>query len=919
MSARKDTLYLVDGTYNIFRAYHARGVPEMRTRDGRPTKATFIFTRILLSLLDHFSPRWLGVALDPEGQTLRHEEYERYVREHPEAASAMAGYKATRPETPADLLEQFPLCRQVCEGLRLPILESAGYEADDVLGGLARQASSAGMDVMLVTADKDLFQLVDERVKILNPHKENLVMDPEVVEREFGVRPGQVPDVLALMGDTSDNIPGVPGIGEKGARELIRRFGSLEDLLGRLDEIARPAQRETLRQNAERARLSRELARIRTDVPVALDLEALEVRDADRPALQDLFGRLEFRSLQERFKVAESAPEYAPPERKTETRRIERADDLPPLARELASAGSLTVRLEPAGPEERLGEGLPPAPGPELIAGIAVSPGPGTAVYVPLGHRYLGAPDPLPWPAVAETLGAVLANPAVGKIVHNAKREQCVLRKAGLPMAGLAFDTQIAAWMLEPDRRSYALEGLVRDELGETIEPSPPDGSGEVETDRASASAGARAEATGRLATLQRERLRAEGLEALYEHVELPLIPVLSAMEAAGVRIDVGYLKALSDELRAEMDRLIVEAHRHAGREFNLDSPIQLRKVLFEEIGLKPVGRTMKTRAFSTRDEDLEELAGQHPLPGVIRDYRAVSKLRSTYAEALPRLVRPATGRVHASFNQTGAASGRLSSSDPNLQNIPIRTELGRKIRRGILPEPGWRLISADYSQIELRVLAHAAQDPAFVEAFRAGEDIHRSTAARIFNREYEQVTTDERRAAKTVNFGILYGMSDFGLSRELAISRDEARRFILAYFTRFAAVRRYIDQTMAAAEQTAETRTLFDRRRRFPDVRSSNYNVRQQSLRAAVNHTIQGSAADLIKMAMVGVHARLQREGRAARLLIQVHDELVLEAPPAESAAIQALLREEMSGVGDLSVPLDVDVREGDNWLEAK
>jgi len=919
MAKGTDTLYLVDGTYNIFRAYHARGVPEMRTRDGRPTKATYIFTRILLSLLDQYSPRWLGVALDPEGPTLRHEEYERYVREHPEAASEMAGYKATRPETPADLIEQFPLCRRVCEGLRLPILESAGYEADDVLGTLSRKAAAAGREVMLVTADKDLFQLVDDRVRILNPHKDNLVMDPDIVLREFGARPEQVPDVLALMGDASDNIPGVPGIGEKGARELIRKFGSLENLLGSLDEVPRAAQRETLRQNAGRARLSRELARIRTDVPLPLDLDALEVCEPDRPALQELFLQLEFRSLAERFRVSgEEAPPSAA-QKETATRILSAAGDLSLLAERIRRNGAMTLRMEPAGPEEGSGEGLPPVAASDLLAGIAISTGPREAVYLPLGHRYLGSPDPLPWKALTEALAPVLADPAVAKTAHNGKRELSLLRRAGAVLEGLVFDTQIAAWMLDPDRRAYALENVVRDEMGETIEPAPEDGSGGMDIGRAGPAAGARAAVTVRLAERLRERLRAEGLADLFERVEMPLIAVLSAMEATGVRIDVEWLHRLSGELRAEMDRLTREAHRIAGREFNLDSPIQLRKVLFEEIGLKPVGRTAKTRAYSTRDEDLEELAAQHELPGVIREYRTVTKLRSTYADALPRLVRPASGRVHASFNQTGAASGRLSSSDPNLQNIPIRTELGRKIRRAILPEAGWRLVSADYSQIELRVLAHVAQDAAFLEAFRAGEDIHRSTAAKIFNRDYAEVSSDDRRAAKTVNFGILYGMSDYGLSRELAISRDEARRFIMAYFTRFAAVRRYIDETMAGAEKTGEVRTLFGRRRRFPDVRSSNYNLRQQSLRAAVNHTIQGSAADLMKMAMIGVHDRLAREGLRSRMLIQVHDELVLEAPPEEAEKIRALLREEMGGVGNLSVPLEVDVREGDNWLEAK
>ncbi|PYT09092.1 MAG: DNA polymerase I [Acidobacteria bacterium] len=924
--AEGDTLYLVDGTYNIFRAFHARGVPEMRARDGTPTKATYIFTRILLSILQSHSPRYLGVAFDPEGPTLRHGEYDRYVEQHPEAAAAMAGYKATRPEVPPELLEQFPWCRKICEAFGFPILELPGYEADDIIGTLALQASEMNLPVMIVTADKDLFQLVGDGVRILNPHKDNLVMDAEIVEKEFGVRPEQVPDVLALMGDTTDNIPGVPGIGEKGAKELVRQFGSLEKLIARAGEIPRKVQRAALEQYADRARLSRELARIRTDAPIQVDLEALTVSEPDRTLAREIFTRLEFRSMLEKYaggpEVSSVERPAAPPVR---YRVLSRATEISGFVREAAEAGQVCLRVETAAGSPA--SSLPAAASIDLrqagIVGISLSGHPHEAVYIPLDHSLFGAPGQPSWRAVAEALAPLLADPRVRKIGHNLKRELSALRGAGMQVAGLSFDTMVASYLLEPDRRSYQLEALARDYLGEEGAPAAEpvqegeEGGGEIE--RAARFSSALTDATGRLEPVLRERLRQENLLELLETIEMPLIEVLEEMERVGVRIDIAYLRNFSSDLEREMERISQEAYAIAGHPFNLDSPIQLRKVLFEEIGLKPVGRTVKTRAFSTRDEDLEALADLHALPAKIRDYRMVSKLRGTYADALPRLVNPATGRVHASFNQTGAASGRLSSSDPNLQNVPIRTELGRRIRRAFLPEEGWRLVCADYSQIELRVLAHMSGDEAFREAFLSGEDIHRSTAARIFGVPYEEVTADQRRAAKTVNFGIVYGMGDFRLSRELGIPREEARRFISAYFNRYSSVRRYIDETMARAEKTGETRTLFGRLRRFPEVKSSNFNIRQQALRAAVNMTIQGTAADLIKMAMASLHGRLGREGRAARMLIQVHDELVLETPPEEVPALRELLRHEMENVHELNVPLHVEIKEGDNWLEAK
>jgi DNA polymerase-1 len=906
-----DELYLVDGTYNVFRAFHARGVPEMRAGDGTPTKATYIFTRMLLSILESKTPRYIGVAFDPEGPTLRHTEYEQYVEAHPEAAADMAGYKATRPETPAELIAQLPWCRKICEGFRIPVLERPGYEADDVIGTLARKGAARGLSVVLVTADKDLFQIVGERIVILNPHKDNLIMDAATVESIFGVRPEQVPDVLALMGDASDNIP-VPGIGEKGAKDLVRRFGGLEPLLDRASEVSRKGYREALVAHSPRARLSRELARIRTDAPIELELEALSLSNPDGAMLEQIFSKLEFRSLQGRWGGSVAVPDRVGEAEEKSYRALVSLPEIRDFVRE-ASAGG-TVCLDTETTSDRPVEA-------ELV-GISLSMRPREAVYVPLKHSYLGAPDQPGWDEVRRLIGPLLGDSGTCKIGHNLKYDMTVLRRAGVEMAGPVFDTMIAAYLVDPSRRAYGLDGLARETIGEGKIPfGTVAGEGRfdaVPVDKAAEYACTDADITLRLAACLKERLKEEQLEHLFETIEMPLVEVLSDMESTGVRVDTDYLNRFSAELSAEMDRISRDVFEIAGHTFNLDSPVQLRKVLFEELGLKPVGRTAKTRAFSTRDEDLEVLATVHALPAKVRDYRTVSKLKSTYVDALPRLVNQRTGRIHASFNQTGAASGRLSSSEPNLQNVPIRTEQGRRVRRAFIPQGGWRLMCADYSQVELRILAHMAEDTALLEAFSSGEDIHRRTAAQIFSVAYDLVSQEQRRVAKTINFGVIYGMGDFRLSRELGIPRKDAKRFIEAYFARYSSVRRYIDETIALVERTGHVRTLLGRIRRFPDVKSSNANTRQQALRAAVNTTIQGTAADLMKKGMINLHRRMKKEGLAARMLIQVHDELVLEAPPAEIDVLQEAVREELEGVHPLRVPLAVEIRVGNNWLEA-
>jgi DNA polymerase-1 len=894
MTVRLDparTLYLVDGTNNIFRAFYA--IRGLRSSRGVPTNAVFGFVNMLRKLVKEHAPRYLAVAFDRAEPTFRHK--------------AFADYKAHRPEAPPELIRQIPLVKRACEVLAVPVLEQAGYEADDVIGTLAERARDAGLQVVIVATDKDLLQLVGEGVLVYNPVSGE-ILDGDGVERTFGVRPEQVRDVLALCGDASDNIPGVPGIGEKGAKELIRRFGTLERVLEAAPALSRRTYREGLAGHADTARLSLDLATVRRDVPVEFELERFHLATPDAAAARDLFEDLEFQDLAREFARPAEAPAGS-------TRVVTDLDAIRELGRRLRAAGTFAIHA--AGDhDEPMRSGL---------VGIALAVPAGETVYIPLGHRRLGTPRQAGEREVLEALRPALEQPEAVRAGEDAKGTLILLRRRGVRVPGFACDSMLAGYLLNPSRRSQDLAVVAREVAGlEVPGHEALLGTGakrtplaETDVELAAALLGARAAATLAIRERLEAVLRSGGLLDLYRDLELPLASVLADMEIAGVRVDTAFLVSLSAEWDRELQWLTAAIQKAAGRDFNINSPRQLGEILFETLKLTPGRRTRKTKSFSTGMEVLEELAREHELPRLILDYRSLQKLKSTYVDTLPQLVNPDTGRVHTSFNQAVAATGRLSSSDPNLQNIPIRTDLGRKIRRAFVPEPGHRLLSADYSQIELRILAHLCGDPALVGAFLAGEDIHRRTAAEVFGVMPALVTDEMRRRAKVVNFGLIYGMGPQRLAREQGIPLKEARDFIGRYFERLPRVREYLDAAVADAERDARVRTLFGRVRYFPEILGADRNARQQAVRAAVNMAIQGTAADLIKKAMVVLDERLRSGGPRARMILQVHDELVLEVAEDEVAACAALVRDVMEGIHVLDVPLKVDVSAGPNWVD--
>jgi DNA polymerase-1 len=893
-------LYLIDGSSQMYRAYHApvrtaEGTP-LRDAQGRPTNAVYIFVTMLRKLLKEQQPEYIAASFDLPGPTFRDE--------------LAADYKANRAPMPPDLAEQIPLVHEACEALGVPILSSERFEADDVIGTLAEKAARAGFEVAIVTGDKDFLQLVRDGIKVYNPRDEGVWYDERAVRERFGVPPERVVDVIALMGDAIDNIRGVPGIGEKGARDLVATYGSLDALLARAAEIPQKRYREALQAHAESARRSRELARIRTDVPVEFDPEALRYRGASRERCFALFSALGFRSI-----VMDYAPTAATVER--DYALVDTPEALEALARELAAARRFGLRLV----AER------PAPMRAAIVGIAVSPAPRRGRYVPVAHGGLGGTPNLPLARVLETLRPLLEDPAIAKVGHDLKPDLLLLERHGVRLAGVEADTMLASYVLDATRPGHRLEELALDHLGyRAIEDEELLGRGsralspaELAADAALAWAAERADLALQLAGRLAERLQAEQLEALYRELELPLVPVLVAMERAGVRIDGAALAAQSQRIEQELHARSRQIYELAGVEFNINSPRQLAEVLFDRLALPALKRTGKTRAASTAVDVLEELALLHDLPRLVLEWRALQKLKGTYIDALPQLIHPETGRVHTSFNQAVAATGRLSSSDPNLQNIPIRTELGREIRRAFVADPGRLLISADYSQIELRVLAHLSGEPALIEAFRRGEDIHDRTARQIFGAASGLDPHELRRRAKIVNYALLYGKTAFTLARDIGVPQAAAQQFIDAYFAGFPAVRRFIDETIARGRETGVVTTMFGRRRLVPELASRHGQIRAAAERVAVNLPVQGTAADILKKAMIDVHAALAPHGERARMILTVHDELLFEADRELADEIATLVRERMERAVELAVPLTVDVGIGANWKEAK
>ncbi len=840
-------LFLIDTFGFFFRAFHARartGAPPMRTQGGVPTEVVYIFNAMLKKLRATHHPEYIAAVFESEGPNFRTDHF--------------AEYKANRVETPPEFIAQVPYARRLLEALRIPVLEFDRFEADDVIGTISRRAAEAGIDVVIVSSDKDMLQLVNDRVSMLNPAKDDTMYDAAKVEEFMGVPPNRVADLLALKGDAVDNIPGAPGIGDKGAKDLILKFGSVEELLDRAAEVERKQYRESLLNNRAQVEMSKKLATIDTQVPIEWTLDSVALQSPDAEVLRALYNELEmFTALKDldASTGASSGGAAAAPARETEAEAIETPEQLaqwiegtePPVG---IVAGSMQFGLAREGRCATAGEAL--------------------MASLPKGIAYAA---------------------------HDAKALPEAITRA------VAHDVLLYEFLLEADPGGCTLAAMTSRRLGHAPSTSVEHAASDVRA----------------LALQLAPEVDKRGLRQLYTDIDLPLTTVLQKMERTGIRIDGEELVRLSVRMESEIQRVSGLIYEIAGHPFNINSPPQLGKVMFEELAIPAMGRTGKTKNYSTAADVLESLAPEHPIAAHVLEFRQLTKLKGTYVDALPALVRPETGRLHTTFNPAGAATGRLSSSNPNLQNIPVRTEMGREIRAAFIPEAGWTMVVADYSQIELRLLAHFAKDPVLMESFRNGEDIHTRTAAEVFGVMPGLVTSEMRRNAKAVNFGIVYGQSAFGLAAQLGIPRAEADKYIKNYFARYAGVKRWIDETIAQVRETGFTLTLHGRRRPIPDMDARNPSARGFAERTAVNTPLQGTAADIIKVAMIQIQRRLEEERLRSRMLLQVHDELVFEAPPEEVDKLKSLVKELMEAACPLEVPLVAEVGTGDNWRDAK
>jgi len=934
------TLYLVDGYALIYRAFFAMIARPLTTRRGENTSAAWGVTNFLLRLLERRRPDYLAWVHDV-GESFRH-------RTYPE-------YKATREKLNAELQQDFDRSveriEQILDAFRVSVVGVEGFEADDVIGTLATAASARGLQVVIVSGDKDFYQLIAPGIALLNPGRggpaavEEHWVDQANAGERLGVPPERVVDYLALVGDTSDNVPGVKGVGEKTALELLKTFGDLDAILAGAARIPGKRAREAVQQHAELARLSRDLVTIRRDVPLPLDLEAQRVRPPDVARLTELFTELEFRSLIPKLEGLQEVGAGTPDTSATAGARWAAGAEVsgvpalasaePTIVDDPALLATVVAECRRASLVALDTETTSLDPLRADLVGMSLAVAPGRSWYLPFAHvapdgELAGGTAPQNLPPLTSAglapLRELLSDPRVHKAGHNVKYDWLVLRRAGVELAGVTYDSMLASFVLDPGRRSHAIDELVRDRLSLVMRTYPElVGRGKsqrpfaaVPVADAARYCAADSEMVLRLRAAFQPELEDHQLVQLLDTIELPLLPVLVDMEWRGVRIDVERLGEISRTFARELAELERSIYRAAGTDFNINSTPQLRHVLFDKIQL-PVLKKTKTGA-STDYEVLEQLAAAgHEVPKLLIEYRELSKLKSTYVDALPGFINPATGRIHTSFNQTGAATGRLSSSDPNLQNIPVRTPRGEAIRRAFVAPPGALLLTADYSQIELRLLAHLSGDPAFVRAFEQGGDIHRQTAAIIFGVPQEQVTSEMRARAKTINFGTIYGQGPFALARQLGITQEEARAFIQEYFTRFAGVRAWLDRTVVEAREKGYVETLFGRRRYVPELKDRNYNIRAFGERTATNSPLQGSAADLIKIAMVRIAAALTAGGLASRMILQVHDELVLEVPAGEVSIATELVKRHMERAADLRVPLVVTIGVGMNWVDAK
>ncbi|HUK30544.1 MAG TPA: DNA polymerase I [Candidatus Acidoferrum sp.] len=867
-------LFLIDAMGFIFRAFFAP-MERLRSPSGMPTKVPYLFTQMVRRLVRDYQPDYMGVAFDLAGPTFRDKLF--------------AEYKAQRPPMPEELAQQLPYVRKLCEALRLPILAEQGYEADDIIGTLAAQAAKRKLDILVITSDKDMLQLVGGPVRVLIPTKQDLMVDAAKVEELLGVPPNKVVDVMALMGDSIDNIPGAKGIGEKGARELIQRFGSVEKALDNADKVEGKRYREALQTQREQVMMSKQLAKIATDAPIKLDLDLLTFRVPNAEALRALYSELGFTSLlKELGPSAAASAEAASGDR--DYGELKSADEIQAFLKKAPREQEIAVFLTVAPDEQHEDAGFG-----SRVASIELSPRAGVARGFILNEKETllekGSED-------AKLIGALqswLGDAKRPKIVHDPKLVPLLLGDT----AGIRHATILYSYLLRPTTAKHDFADAVLRYLNINLGNQP----------------GERADALQQLGLELRRQVDEQGLTKVYEMIDLPLAPVLAEMERTGVRVDPTALAVMSAALQMEIRVLESRIWGVAGTEFNINSPKQLGEILFDKLNLQPPPRMGKAR--STAAEVLEALAPMHELPRKVLEYREVTKLKSTYVDALPRLINTETGRLHTRFSQTGTATGRLSSSEPNLQNIPVRTEAGRRIRAAFAAENGMTLLSADYSQIELRILAHLSEDPVLVEAFRKSEDIHSRTAQEVFGVGPMGQTAEHRRAAKVINFGIIYGLSAFGLAQQLGIDTKEASQFISAYFARYSGVKAFLDGILEEVRKSGFTRTMFGRVRPIPEINSTMVGLRNFAERTAMNTPLQGAAADLIKLAMIEISRRLKVEGFRGRMILQVHDELLFEAPKEELARLSVLVRECMEQAHELKVPLKVDLKAGPNWRD--
>ena len=895
----KPRLFLIDGMALAYRVYFAFARNPLINSRGENVSAVFGFTNTLLNILDIEKPDYFAVVFDTPEPTFRHELYE--------------DYKAQRADMPQDMVEQLPRIREMLDVLKIPVVEKPGYEADDIIGTYAQMAAQENVQTVIVSGDKDMMQLVNSHVKMLNPKRsgeEPEWLDEKGVKEKIGLPPSKIIDYLALMGDSSDNIPGVPGIGPKSALKLMQEYGSVENILQNIENISDKRSRTALEKSPDSASMSKELTKIHCDVPLDTKPQELRIGELDRESAFEFFQRMQFRTLADRF-----APEQ--PEMKREYSLVQTDEHLKQLIDKLASSERFAFDTETTHEEPMRAE----------LVGLSFSLEQGVAFYAPVrGSEELTSDyKPLDLKKVLSDLKPVFEKESIQKCAHNAKYDIIILSHYGIAVQGLSFDTMVASYLLDPSLRQHNLDALALAHFNlKKIPTSQIIGSGakQITMDMApieqvSEYACEDADVTWRLWNLLEPQVKEKNLKSLMDDVEVPLIHVLADMEKTGVAVDKPYMQRMSKELETELAALEKKIYELAGVKFNINSPKQLGKVMFEDMGL-PVIRKTKT-GYSTDVSVLEELAKEHELPRQILEFRQFTKLKSTYVDALPKLINPKTGRLHTSYNQTVAATGRLSSSDPNLQNIPIRTELGRTIRAGfVATDKNHVLLDADYSQIELRIMAHLSGDKTLAESFQQNDDVHRRTAALVFDVDPADVTDDQRRKAKEVNFGIMYGMGAYGLSQRLGITPDEGAQFIEAYFTNYPGVQQYMVDIVHQAQEKGYVTTLLNRRRYIPEIKSDNRRIRDFAERTAINTPIQGSAADMIKVAMINIQRRIEKENLASKMILQVHDELVFDVHKNELDVMQDIVRTEMENAIALNVPIKVDMGTGINWLEA-